>query len=255
MSGRALALGLGVLLAVAAPAAAQTTETLVLRGRPLTLHLYGPGGGEPTVVASGDGGWVHLGPEVAEMLAAQGRFVVGLDSKEYLAHFTSSADMLMPRDVPGDFAALMARARHGRSSRVLLAGVSEGAALAVLAAADAALQPQVVGVLGLGLPDEAELGWRWRDALIWLTRKTPDEPVFHTSAYVARLGSIPLAALHSTNDEFVPLAEVERVMSVPGGVKRLWVIPARNHRFSGATEEFNQKLQEALQWIAESRAN
>jgi hypothetical protein len=232
---------------------ADVPETLVLRGKALTLHLYGPRAGEPTVVASGDGGWVHLGPEVAALLAGQGRFVVGLDSKEYLSRFTSGARTLTPADVPADFAAVVERAREGRQARVLLVGVSEGAALGVLAAADPALQPKLLGLVALGLPDEAELGWRWRDALIYLTRKTPDEPVFHTADYVARLGPVPLAALHSTHDEFVPLAEVQRVMAVPGGVKRLWVIEAQNHRFTGASDEFHARLDEALQWIRQTR--
>ena len=235
----------------AAPAG--VTETLTLRGKPLTLHLYGPPAGEPTVVASGDGGWIHLGPEVAALLAAQGRFVVGLDSKEYLSHFTSGPRTLTPAEVPGDVAALVDRARQGRPARVLLVGVSEGAALAVLAAADPALQPKLLGVVALGLPDDAELGWRWRDSLIYLTHKTPDEPVFHTSDYVARLGPVPLAALHSTHDEFVPLAEAQHVMAVPGGVKRLWVIEAQDHRFTGASDEFRARLIEALEWIRKSR--
>lgn len=249
--GRMLA---AVLLAASA-AAAETTETLAVRGRQLSLRVYGPPDGDPTVVASGDGGWVHLGPEVAELLAGRGRYVVGVDSKEYLSRFTFGPHALSPADVPADFEALVERARHGRSGRVLLVGVSEGAALCVLAASDPALQPRVEGVLALGLPDEAELGWRLRDSLIWLTRKTPDEPLFRSSEYVPRLGPVPLAALHSTNDEFVPLHEVQRVMSVAGATKRLWVIPAHNHRFSGATEEFHQKLGEAMEWITQNRGN
>ncbi len=63
-------------------AAAQTTERLVIRGQPQTLRLYGPSDGEPVIVSSGDGGWIHLGPHVAEVLAAKGFFVVGFDTKE-----------------------------------------------------------------------------------------------------------------------------------------------------------------------------
>jgi len=51
----------------------------------LAGFLYGARGGPVAVVASGDGGWVHLAPEVAELLSARGWFVVGLDSKAYLA--------------------------------------------------------------------------------------------------------------------------------------------------------------------------
>ena len=43
----------------------------------------------PVIVSSGDGGWIHLGPHVAEVLAAKGFFVVGFDVKAYLESFTS----------------------------------------------------------------------------------------------------------------------------------------------------------------------
>ena len=36
--------------------------------------VYGTRGGAPVIVSSGDGGWVHLAPHVAEVLAAKGYF-------------------------------------------------------------------------------------------------------------------------------------------------------------------------------------
>jgi hypothetical protein len=55
---------------------AETTEYLTIRGQPQLLHIYGQRGGDPVVVTSGDGGWIHLGVHVAEALAARGYFVV-----------------------------------------------------------------------------------------------------------------------------------------------------------------------------------
>ena len=75
--------------AIRTPAAAQTTQPLGLRGHVQSLHLYGTRGGQPVIVSSGDGGWIHLGPHVAEALAAKGCFVVGFDVKAYLESFTS----------------------------------------------------------------------------------------------------------------------------------------------------------------------
>jgi len=60
-------------LAVPVPASAETT-TITIRGKTQVLRLYGARTGAPIVVASGDGGWLHLGPHVAEMLAAKGFF-------------------------------------------------------------------------------------------------------------------------------------------------------------------------------------
>jgi hypothetical protein len=83
-------------------AAAQTTERLVIRGQAQTLRLYGPGDGEPVIVSSGDGGWIHLGPHVAEVLAAKGFFVVGFDAKAYLESFTSGSTTLRSEQEPAE---------------------------------------------------------------------------------------------------------------------------------------------------------
>src|SRR5688572_23819999 len=52
-----------------------TTQQITLRGREQTLLIYGMRGGDPVIVSGGDGGWVHLAPHVAEVLAGQGFFV------------------------------------------------------------------------------------------------------------------------------------------------------------------------------------
>lgn len=108
-------------------------------------------------------------------------------------------------------------------------------------------------MLGLGLPDVNELGWRFADSLIYLTRKTPNEPTFRTTDFVPELGPVPLAAIHSTRDEFVPLDEIRGLMALPGGPKRLWIIAARNHRFSDDGGEFEKRFDEAREWIRQER--
>ena len=91
-------------------------------------------------------------------------------------------------------------------------GVSEGAGLSVLAATDPLTKTETLGVVGLGLPDLNELGWRWKDSLISLTHRVPSEPTFSAAAIVANIAPIPLAAIHSTHDEFVPLADIQNVL-------------------------------------------
>jgi hypothetical protein len=44
-------------------------DTVAIRGRQQSLYVYGSPQGEPVIVSSGDGGWIHLGPHVAEFLA------------------------------------------------------------------------------------------------------------------------------------------------------------------------------------------
>lgn len=249
----ALTLALGTLSAAARAAAPAASETIDLRGLDQTLHVYGQPGGPAAVVTSGDGGWIHLGPDVAELLASQGWYVIGFDARAYLSGFTSRSGPLSPEDVPRDYLALVQRAAARSPRRPVLVGVSEGAGLSVLAATSPEVQERISGVVGLGLPDRNELGWRWRDALIYVTKKTPNEPLFSVRERVAQVSPAPLAVINSTHDEFVPVAEVQAIMAQARPPSRLWLVEASNHRFSGGEPDFHARLAEALAWIAGGR--
>ena len=229
--------------------AAQTTERLTIRGQRQTLRLYGPRDGEPVIVSSGDGGWIHLGPHVAEILSVQGFFVVGFDVRAYLESFTSGSARLRPEQEPADYRVLAEFAARRSGKKPTLIGVSEGAGLSVLAATDPQTKAMVSGVIGLGLPDLNELGWRWRDALIYLTHGEPNEPTFSAAAIIRNVAPLPLGAIHSTVDEFVPLTEVQRIMQGAREPKRLWIVKASDHRFSDNQAEFDRRLLEAIAWI------
>jgi alpha-beta hydrolase superfamily lysophospholipase len=238
-----------LLLTLAAGVAWPATEAFSIRGHEQSLRVYGARGGPVAVVASGDGGWVHLGPYVAEFLSSKGYFVVGFDSRAYLSSFTKGETTLSTADVPGDVAALVDYASKGAREPPVLLGVSEGAALLVLAAANDATRSKVAGVIGLGLPDQAELGWRFRDSVIYLTKGVPKEPLFSTAEVIGKVAPLPLVAIHSTKDEFVSLDEIKRVMSQAREPKQLWLIEADNHRFAGHEQELNQKLLDAIAWL------
>jgi alpha-beta hydrolase superfamily lysophospholipase len=243
---------LGVLLlagTAATDASSQSPHHLMIRGHVQQLQLYGPANGAPVIVASGDGGWIHLGPHVAELLAGRGFFVVGFDVKAYLAGFTTETATLRPADEPGDFKVLAAFASAATGRKPILIGVSEGAGLSVLAATDPQTKAVLGGVIGLGLPDRNQLGWRWKDALIYLTHRPPNEPAFSASTLVTGVAPLPLALVQSTHDEFVPLTETQRIFTQASEPKRLWVVEAINHRFSNNLPEFDARLMEAIAWV------
>jgi hypothetical protein len=244
-----IVLMIGCVLAFERVAQAQATEKIIIRGHAQSLHLYGARGGAPVIVSSGDGGWIHLGPHVAEVLAAKGFFVVGFDAKAYLESFVSGSATLRAEDEPGDYQVLVDFAARGTSQKPILIGVSEGAGLSVLAATDPRTKQLIAGVLGLGLPDVNELAWRWRDSIIYLTHGVPKEPTFSAAAIVDRVAPVPLAAIHSTRDEFVPLSEVQGLLDAANEPKKLWIIKASDHRFSDNLAEFDRRLLEAIDWI------
>jgi fermentation-respiration switch protein FrsA (DUF1100 family) len=67
------------------------------------------------------------------------------------------------------------------------------------------------------------------------------------------MAPIPLAAIHSTRDEYVPVPEVEQVLERARQPKRLWIVNAADHRFSDNLAEFDRTLLEAITWIAEAQ--
>jgi fermentation-respiration switch protein FrsA (DUF1100 family) len=243
-----LLVGVGCLI-VATAGGSQTRETVAIRGHEQSLYIYGSPRGDPVIVSSGDGGWIHLGPHVAEFLGARGFFVVGFDVKAYLSAFTSARSTLRAEDEPGDYRVLTQFARRATGKKPTLIGVSEGAGLSVLAATDPATKADIAGVIGLGLPDLNELGWRWRDAVIYVTHRAPNEPAFSAAAVIAHVAPLPLAEIHSTHDEFVPVDEVERVLMAAAEPKRLWLIEASNHRFSDNLDECDRRLLDAIAWV------
>lgn len=250
-----LAIALVAVLAAAAPrAGAQTIETVTIRGHQQRLHVFGTRGtGSPVLLSSGDGGWMHLAPRVADRLAAKGYFVVGFDAKAYLEEFTSGSTTLRPEEVPADYRVLAEYAARGSSKKTMLMGVSEGAALSVLAAADPLTKASIAGVVSLGLSDRNELGWRWKDSIIYLTHGVPNEPTFSVASLVDKISPLPLAEIHSSRDEFAPVAEAQKIVEKANPPKRLWVVEASDHRFSGNFAELERRLFEAIEWVNQNQ--
>ena len=113
-----------------------------------------------------------------------------------------------------DYRTLATFASAATGRKPILVGVSEGAGLSVLAATDPETKAVIGGVIGLGLPDLNELGWRWKDSLIYLTHRAPERAARSARPpMVAAVAPLPLAIIQSTHDEFVPLADTQRIFA------------------------------------------
>lgn len=241
-------------MAVAVPVAAAPAEKLEIRGQAVELTIY-PARGQARgtiIMGSGDVGWVGLAASLAEEYSAQGFIVLGLNVRQYLSAFTSSKAHLQPSDVPGDYRAIVAFARENRllAHPVIVSGVSEGAALAVLAASDAHNHDWIDGVITMGLPPTAELAWRWSDSLSWVTKRDAAEPSFAPIDVIASVAPIPLYMIQSRKDEYVTAADYERFHSTARDPKQLVLIDASNHRFTDRRKELSAAFAEGLGWIA-----
>jgi virulence protein VirJ len=227
----------------------QAQDVLTIRGKQQQLHLYGTRGGAPIILSSGDLGWAGLVLYVAEFLSSRGYYVIGFNSRAYLASFTSRDEGLAPQDVPGDYRMLIEYVAKTASSKPVLAGISEGAGLSVLASSKREVKENILGILALGLPDQNELGWKWQDFTIWITKRAPNERSFMVEDIISSVSPCPLAEIHSTHDEFLPLDKAKEMFARAGAPKKMWVIEASNHRFSDNRNELSQRILEALDWI------
>jgi type IV secretory pathway VirJ component len=245
-----------ILAATAFPGAAQRNEIvrLMLADRPQTVHIYRTPAPPRAVVllSSGDLGWMGFVVDVAEFLQAHDVAVLGFNTRAYLSSFTGNKRTLDPSDIPGHYESLSREAQRifGVGDAPVLIGISEGAGLSVVAAADANRQGFYRGVIGLGLPASIELGWSaWKDWTIWITKGEPKEPHLTITPHVSRVSPLPMIFIQSKRDEFIPAQETHGLFSAAQEPKRMYSIDAKNHRFSDKQLELRSSLLDALEWI------
>lgn len=228
----------------------------------MSLMVYRPVGTPrgTIIMGSGDVGWVGLAVARAQELSSDGYIAIGINVREYLSSFTSGTTHLTPEDIQRDFGELsrFLRARGLLASPVVLSGVSEGAGIAVVAAASAENHAWVTGVITMGLPELSEIAWRWSDFTSWITKKDAAEPSVRATEFVGRVTPVPLAMIQSSKDEYVPESDYRAIERAAQNPKTLTLIPASNHRFTDRIPELRRAYTAALSWIAEqaqSRVN
>jgi dienelactone hydrolase len=224
-----------------------------LRGKTLTLTIYRPlAPPKGTVImGSGDVGWVGVGVAMAEFLASEGYVVVGVNVRQYLSSFTTSKAHLEPADPPADYLAMSEwlRANKLLVEPVVVSGISEGAALAILAASTPGNHAWLRGVVTMGVPPVAELAWKWTDFTSWITKTDLREPSFAAKDYVASISPLPIVMLQSRKDEYVPESDYRELDARAKAPKKLVLIDASNHRFTDRRKELRAEYLAALAWI------
>jgi type IV secretory pathway VirJ component len=254
----ASALAVALVLASAPPAQATAEQRIdvPIRGHALTVSVYRSALAQPRgtiFMGSGDVGWVGLAVDMSQYLSDKGYTVVGVNVRQYLGAFTSGKTTLTTSEPPGDYNSLFhfLTARKLIAPPVYVSGVSEGAALAVLAGASAQNRSWVRGVMTMGLPPTAELGWRWSDFTSWITKKDSDEPMFKPKEFVPAIAPLPLCMIQSTRDEYVTEADYRQFEKVARDPKKLVLIDAGNHRFTDRRKELQVEILGCLAWMRE----
>ena len=229
-------------------------KAATIRGQKQALHRYPPTGTalhRTVLFVPGVGGWRGWAITIGETIATWGYDVYGLDTKVYLDGFTGTS-MLTKDDIANDFRELASSLTNGSGDRVTFVGWSEGAGLGVLAAAAERNKKTFDGLVAFGLGNENAIAWHSLDNLLSLV-KTPNEPTFKASTYMAGIAPLPFFMIQSSHDQYTSTDEANRLFTLAREPKRFALVDGRNHRFDGNQDEFFGTLREGLQWVGSAR--
>jgi pimeloyl-ACP methyl ester carboxylesterase len=228
---------------------------MAIGGHRQKIYFYpaeGTGQHRKILFAPGDGGWRGFAITIAEELAKAGYDVYGIDTRRYLESFTGPA-VLSPPEIACHFIQMARWIQQGGHQRLLLVGWSEGAGLGLAATANAENQTIFDGLVTIGTPEYNILAWHWRDIGAEITKKLPGEPTFKSADFMARVSPLPLFVIASTSNEYVTPEATRALFSAARQPKRLVMIDARDHKYSGNTEGFFRALIEGLNWIEQQQ--
>jgi len=239
-----------LLLTAMTTPAANTNLAMQIRNKPQSIALFpGVGTHKGTVLfLPGDGGWRGVAVTIAERVANFGYTVYGFDTKIYLESFSASRAALTTDQMREDMLALLEWVHSKAGEKVTVLGWSQGGGMAVLAVA--AASPDLVrGVVTLGLPETAVLGWNWKDTIASAAHIEPDEPHFAVEPFLKKLSGTPLWMIHGTADEYTSRTIAYRMFQSAQQPKRLVTVPGANHRFDLRRVELFQALEEGFLWM------
>jgi virulence protein VirJ len=205
------------------------------------LYVYGRRTGDPVVVSSGDVGWIQLAPHIARLLADRGFFVIGLDVNRHLSAAAGER--------PKDYRHIAQFACWVTGKKPLLVGVSEGAGLSILAATDPDTKSELRGVVALGMPDLNDVASRWREAVVRLAHRPLNGRALSPASVIDHVAPLPLAAVHCSQNEYVPAAEVARILEQAHTPTRLWIVRAGTQLMSRSFWRIDERLLEAVAWV------
>jgi pimeloyl-ACP methyl ester carboxylesterase len=225
-------------------------QRILVNRHQLTLHMTrGARKAALLVYATGDGGWRGKDREVYTQLESWGYTAVGFSAPEYLRHLPGvdgDDGTTTPERLSQDYAEIIASARHSLqipdSEPVILVGVSRGADLAVVAAGQPGLQPQLGGVVVMALTKEEEYVRR---------RRRPTVPI-DLYPYLSRLGDLPLVVIQSTRDNYLNAEDARALFGEDTAVRQFHAVEADNHSFGGARPLLYETLRRALDWVEQS---
>lgn len=201
------------------------------------------------VFLPGDGGWRGAAVNMGLTIASWGYEVYGFDTKKYLEAFSQNGLKLTREEVTGDMRSLAAKVEAATGKPVILVGWSQGAAMAVAAVAGDHGSHVVRGVVTLGLPETAVLGWDWKATLAVIGKREPDQPTFAIKSLLETPSQTPIYMIYGTADEYTSQEAARSLFRAAAQPKQLQEIEGANHRFDGHLPELYHSLKGAMAWL------
>jgi pimeloyl-ACP methyl ester carboxylesterase len=226
-------------------------NTLTIRGQEQKVYVYQatpPEQHRKILFAPGDAGCRGFSVAIAEQLAKEGYDTYCLDVLQYLESFTGKA-ILTTEQIASDFNQIARWIEQKDHEPILLVGWSEGAGLSLAAAANPANQVVFDGLIAIGVPEDNILAWHWNDVGAWITKKSPREPTFKSADFMPRIAPLPLFVIGSTSNQWVTPEVTRELFSLAHEPKRLAIVTARDHKYSGNTKAFFDVLRDGLDWV------
>ena len=236
--------------------AVQDRGQIAIYDHPIELRFSKPknAGDSLVIYATGDGGWRGLDVEIFDWISGWGYPVVGFSSKSYLKHLEYIGNTTTPRRLVRDFEEIIQFAEQKlgmpKSTRIILAGLSRGAGLTIVAAGEGELKPNLAGVVAVALTKDEEHVLHYRRRTRSQTNQPDRELVeIQTYEYLPRIDSVRVGVIQSTHDSYLPAADARILFGPDTETKRLIAVNAKNHRFTGGCLNLYTELESTLDWI------
>lgn len=230
-------------------------NSISIRGQEQKIYFYpGTSAGEHRGIlfSPGDAGCRGFAVVIAEQLARDGYDTYCFDVLRYLESFNGRS-VLTTGQIASDFNQIGRWIEQNGHRRIPLVGWSEGAGLALAAAASPANRVVFDGIVAIGLPENNILAWHWKDVGAWITKKPPREPLFKSADFMPKISPLPLFLIGSTSPEWVTPEATRKLFSLAREPKKITIITARDHKYSGNTEVFFSALRQGLAWIRDQK--
>ena len=233
-----------------------------IQTRSVVLHIYVPQNERPdaplVVYSSGSGGWHQFDSYVATAFAQRGMPVCGISMHSYLRKFYSTSRPATADEIIADYRTLINESTKvigaNQGQPLILAGWSLGAGYAALVASDPLTKPRVRGVISISLTRDNEAALSATNRLLSRLAGKTVGPSFDVTEYLSKLFPLPVAIIQAGKDPRASPKVANKLISSAtrnGSTRcRLFEVEvAHSHSFSGARSNFDQALNEALQWI------